>query len=97
MTLTEYAELDGLALTGLIPKGDISAREVWQMAIKACDQLNPKLNFVVETFPESIRKLNQQAPAPGPFAGVSMLIKDVYDVCRRRQIGVRLPAHTGSR
>ncbi len=75
MKLAEYAALDGLGLAGLVAAGEVTARELGETMLRAIEAVNPRLNGVIETFPNRL-------PAPdarpgGPFGGVPFLIKDV--------------------
>jgi amidase len=71
----EYVKYDGLGLTELIGKGDVSAREVLTAAIARRNAVNPSLNAVVESWDD--QALAQADDLTGPFAGVPFLIKDM--------------------
>ncbi|HJP52234.1 MAG TPA: hypothetical protein QF611_14485 [Pseudomonadales bacterium] len=47
MKLSEYASYDGLGLAELVRQGDITPRELADLALAAIEQLNPKINAVV--------------------------------------------------
>ena len=52
MNLLEYSRLDGLALNELVHKGQVLPGELAELALRAIEQLNPRLNAVIESYPE---------------------------------------------
>lgn len=46
-TFREYSQLDGLGLADLIRKGEVTATDVLDSALKRIDRLNPRVNAVV--------------------------------------------------
>src|ERR1700733_12919400 len=77
MQLGEYARYDGIGLAELIRRGEVSAREAGDAALRAIERLNPILNCVLQTYPDRITASG--APLPdGTLAGVPTLLKDVY-------------------
>jgi amidase len=82
MNLAEYASFDALGLAGLIARGEVTPREVAATAMRAIEAANPKVNAVVETYPDRIEGLDEVALGAtlgdGPFHGVPFLIKDVF-------------------
>ena len=82
---------DATALAGSIRRGERTAREVVEEAIRRIERLNPELNAVINTrFDEALAEVDRGLPA-GPFTGVPFLVKD---------LGVEvagLPATRGSR
>lgn len=75
MNLSEYAALDGLGLAELVASGTVTARELGETMLRAIEAVNPRLNGVIETFPDRLPE--QDARMSGRFAGVPFLIKDV--------------------
>lgn len=75
MTLAEYAAHDGLGLAALVAAGTVTSRELCEAMLRAIELVNPRLNGVIETFPD--RLPDQDARFDGPFGGVPFLIKDV--------------------
>ena len=67
MNLAEYARYDGLGLAELAAKKEVSPRELADAALMAIEAVNPKVNAVVETYPDRIDGLNEAALGPGPF------------------------------
>jgi amidase len=72
MQPAEYAEHDGLGLKGLIDDGQVSSEEVRDAALRALEEVNPRLNALVgEPFDDV-----SHDPA-GPLGGVPFLVKDL--------------------
>ena len=73
MTPQAYSDLDALALAALLKAGDISVREVHELAVAATAKANGAFNFALD--------LQDRGPLPalpnGPLAGVPTLIKDI--------------------
>jgi amidase len=92
MNLAEYARYDGLGLAELVARKEVSPRELAETAAKAIEAVNPRLNAVVETYPDRIGGLDEAALGAGPFRGVPFLIKDVvgHEKGRRIEFGSRL-------
>jgi amidase len=82
---------DATSLAERIRRGELSAREAAEDAIRRIEKLNPQLNAIVSTrFDEALDEIERGLPA-GPFTGVPFLVKD---------LGVEvagLPATRGSR
>ena len=82
---------DATGLAESIRRGDVTAREAAEEAIRRIERFNPELNAVVNTrFEEALSDIDRGLPK-GPFTGVPFLVKD---------LGVEvagLPATRGSR
>ena len=76
MGIAEYGELDGLGMAELVRKGDVSALELVDEAIKRIEALNPKLNAVVYPMYEQARAL-ATSKRSGTLGGVPFLLKDM--------------------
>ena len=89
MKLTEYIEHDGLGLAALIRDGAVTENEVLGCARKVLEALNPKINALVETYPEPLAGSDKP---DAPFRGVPFLIKDlvVHAAGQRVEMGSRL-------
>ena len=76
MNPAEYAELDAVALSDAIRRGDTTAADVTEAAIARIEQLNPSLNAVVMTNFDNARQF-AAGDLPGtPIAGTPFLLKD---------------------
>jgi amidase len=89
MNLSEYSALDGTALAALVAKGEVTTRELTQLANAAIAIANPKIGAVIEVYDDRI-----EAPETenGPLKGVPYLVKDngAYEQGRKREFGSRL-------
>jgi amidase len=92
MKLAEYARYDGLSLAELVRDGQVSARELGQLFLAAVEQTNPRINAVIETYPERVAALDPHVAPHGPFAGVPFLLKDIGsgEAGKRQEMGSRL-------
>ncbi|HEY3950659.1 amidase [Phenylobacterium sp.] len=69
---------DATGLAAAIKRGDLSAAEAVETAIRRCEALQGTLNFIVNS--DFDRALSKAKAGPtGPFAGVPFLIKDLVD------------------
>ena len=59
MNPNEYTELDAVALSAAVKRGDVSAEEVTEAAIGVIEHLNPTLNAVVMTNFDNARRCAQ--------------------------------------
>jgi amidase len=89
MKLSEYVAQDGLGLARLIRDGEVTVDEVLGCARRMIDAVNPRINAVVETYPEPLA--GNQDPA-APFRGVPLVIKDlvIHAAGQRCEMGSRL-------
>ena len=92
MNLCEYSQYDGLGLAELVAKKEVSAKELAQTVAAAIETINPRINAVVETYPDRIEALDEESLGSGPFRGVPFLIKDVFghEAGRKIEFGSRL-------
>jgi amidase len=72
-----YAELDAMALAGLVQRGEITALEAAEAAIERIESLNGELNAVIERDYDSARAAAVSTDRGLPLAGVPFLAKDV--------------------
>lgn len=72
----DYSSYDALGLAELIRNGDASALELVECAIARAEEVNPKLNAIVQPLYERARERAKQELS-GPFAGVPFLLKDL--------------------
>ncbi|HMF95445.1 MAG TPA: amidase [Vicinamibacterales bacterium] len=92
MTLSEYAAHDACGLAELVRTRQVSPKELADAAARAIDAVNPRVNAVVETYPDRIAGLDERTLGSGPFRGVPFLIKDFFghEAGRRIEFGSRL-------
>ncbi len=91
MNLSEYASCDAVGLAELVKKGDVTPGELVALAATAIDQINPDLNFLVETTLDYAAGLQKDGIPDGPFSGVPILKKDIGGAC------AGIPQHGGSK
>lgn len=92
MRLDEYAACDGLGLAELVTKGDVSPRELADLALQAIEAVDDRVKAVVEVYPDRTTGLDETTLGSGPFRGVPFLIKDVggHEKGRKIEYGSRL-------
>ena len=91
MRPSEYAGYDATGLAELVRRREITSLELALSAIDAIEKVNPRLNAVVEIFPDLIDRLRRQVPRTGVFAGVPILNKDLLaDAGRKLEMGSEL-------
>ena len=74
----EYTNYDGVGLSELIKKKEISPIDPLDSAIDLIERLNPKLNAVHRTmYHYAFESINRNSELKGQFAGVPMLLKDM--------------------
>lgn len=86
MKLSEYAAYDATGLGSLVKSGDVSPSELATTASQAIEAIDPKVNAVVEMYPDRVEKLDKKNLGTGPFQGVPFLIKDVFGHEKGRKI-----------
>ncbi|MFL5495691.1 MAG: amidase [Gemmatimonadales bacterium] len=98
MKLEEYVRYDAVGLAELVRRREVSAPELAETALAAIAAVNPKINAVVESFPERVAR----ARAQGPLGGVPFLRKDILlqeeggltEFGSRLAAGLRMPSAT---
>jgi amidase len=76
---TISSETDATELAAMIRRGDITAAEAVEAAIKRAEAIQPQINFMVtETY--AMARERAATPLTGPFAGVPFLVKDLNSV-----------------
>ena len=85
MNVSEYAACDATELSRLLLAGEISPKEGPEAALRAIEQVNPKLNAVVHG------PFEGAGVAEGPFSGVPFAVKDtLWELGRPCEFGSRL-------
>lgn len=77
MSLSDYSSKDATELAALVKRGDVTAKELAQTALKAIAAVNGDLNAVIETFPDRLDHLSSENHPQGALRGVPMLNKDL--------------------
>lgn len=93
----DLARMDGIAQAELVRRGEATALELVDSAIKRSDAVNPKINAVVITFNDRARARAKQRLVKKPYWGVPSLVKDLDDYKgTRNTFGSRLFAENMS-
>ena len=77
MSLTEYDDLDGVALAELVRKQEVTPLELVEAAIARIESRNPALNAVFCKMYDHARQTARGPLPDGPFRGVPFLVKDM--------------------
>jgi amidase len=77
MNLAEYSSYDGVAMADLVRKRKVSQKELGDLFVEAVEEINPKINAVIEVWSDRLKRLDDRVVPDGPFAGVPFLMKDV--------------------
>jgi amidase len=77
MTFEEYRQYDALGLAQLVSDQQVTASELLDLAINRANEVNPKINAIVEPLYDLAKKMLADHPKHAPFAGVPYLIKDL--------------------
>ena len=91
LTLSEYADHDGLALGALVRSGAVSATELMETALAAIERLNPRLNAVTYTMRPQAEAAIAAGLPDSAYMGVPFLLKDLSPTV------ADLPTTAGSR
>lgn len=75
--MDDYASHDGVSLSELVRKGDVTPRELVEAAITRIERHNPTLNAIVFKGYEDARRQAAGKLPDGPYRGVPFLIKDL--------------------
>ncbi|MER9951476.1 amidase [Mesorhizobium sp. M0047] len=74
MKLSEYIEYDATGLASLVGAGEITPVELTRLAREACDEVNPRVNAVIEFYDDAETVAGADG---GLFHGVPCLRKDI--------------------
>jgi amidase len=77
INLDEYSALDAVDLVNLVKKGDVTAKELAAAALRGVDSVNPTLNAIIETYPDRVDQLDEEALRHAPLGGVPFFLKDL--------------------
>ncbi|MBL7976706.1 MAG: amidase [Bacteroidetes Order II. Incertae sedis bacterium] len=77
MTFEEYRQYDALGLAELVRTKAVHPTELLETALARLVEVNPKLNAVIDLFPDRARQHLAKIRPDTPFSGVPFLIKDL--------------------
>jgi amidase len=90
---TISSETDATELAAMIKRGDITAAEAVEAAIKRAEAIQPQINFLVTDTYEMARSRSKETLS-GVFAGVPFLVKDLNGVKGvQTRLGSRVTEH----
>src|SRR6185503_15623670 len=100
MTPGEYLQRDAVALAECVARGETSASELLDIALRQSKAAQPKTNAICRLMEDEARSQLKKQLA-GPFAGVPFLIKDCAQdyaglpttYASRSMLGVVAPQH----
>ena len=92
MNLQDYSAYDAVGLAELVRKKQVSASELSKLAYDAGNNLNPKLNAIVEFYDDRIEEFKLESSKDSFFQGVPFLVKDLalMDFGKKVEAGSRL-------
>jgi amidase len=73
----DYDRHDATGLAECVRRGDVTAGELCEEAIRRIERINPQLNAVITPMFAIARETVRQSSGAGPFAGVPFLLKDL--------------------
>jgi len=74
--VNDYTEVDATELAARVHRREVSPVELAQSAIRAIEQVNPKLNAVVYRLYDVAASAAKEGLPKGPFHGVPIVLKD---------------------
>lgn len=77
ISFNEYSSYDGLALAGLVRRGDVSPEDLLETAMALTELINPEINALCQYFPDVAKQATMQGLPEGIFKGVPFLMKDI--------------------
>ncbi len=77
MSFEEYCSHDGLALSELVRKKDVTPTELAEIAAAGIARVNPRLNAIAEFHADRVAQVDPETDLEGIFAGVPTLLKDM--------------------
>ena len=77
LSFRDYAGLDGLALAGLVARGEVHPRELVDTCLAAIDAVDPTIGAIARRLDDLARRTAEGPLPEGPFRGVPILLKDL--------------------
>ncbi|MCA9965712.1 MAG: hypothetical protein KC423_15780, partial [Anaerolineales bacterium] len=75
--MDKFATLDGIAQAALVQRGEITALELVETAVRRIEATNPQLNAIVTEMFDQAQTADQTNPNVSPLSGVPFLLKDL--------------------
>lgn len=77
MQFSDYLQHDAVGLAALVEKGEVTPRELLEIAIARTEAVNGDLNALIHPLHDMARR-QIEAGLDGPLAGVPMVVKDLF-------------------
>lgn len=77
LTSSEYINYDALGLAELVATDQVTPTELLDIALSACENLNPDINAVIRVMETEARETISRGVPRGSFSGVPYLLKDL--------------------
>ena len=77
LTSSEYINYDALGLAELVATDQVTPTELLDIALSACENLNPDINAVIRVMEAEARETISRGVPRGSFSGVPYLLKDL--------------------
>ncbi len=77
ISLSDYTSLDATAMAACVAKGEVSAEELIDAAMRAVAAVNPQVNAVLQTLADRARAELVAVPTHAPLSGVPFVIKEL--------------------
>ena len=77
MKFEEYRKHDATSLAALVKNKEVKPEELLELAINRAEEVNPKINAVINKLYDLGKAQLNNVDANAPFAGVPYLIKDL--------------------
>jgi len=87
----EYGSYDALGLAELVRSKQVTPAELLEASITRIEELNPKVNAVIDKLYDRARARAKNVPSEGAFAGVPFFLKD------HQSMLAGVPTRSGSR
>ena len=86
----ELIGYDGIGLSELIQKGELTVLELVELTIQRIEKVNPRLNAIVHKMYDEARRIAKENYSPkavnrdskSPFCGIPFLLKDLIAECQ---------------
>src|SRR5690606_19562919 len=69
--------MDATGQAALVASGELSPRELLDIAVKRAEEVNPEINAIIHPEYEAAAELSETELPTGPFTGVPFVFKDL--------------------
>ncbi len=75
-----------MGLAKLVKENEVKPSEIIEAAIQQIENVNPRLNAVIDKFYERNENISERLPSDGPFSGVPFLLKNMTQEMKGERI-----------